>query len=66
MSSIDTPPVKPGLRERKKQQTRETIARMALHTLALAPDAPCLPQSLLDRHFLRKHGAAATYGQGVE
>jgi AcrR family transcriptional regulator len=30
MSSLDTPPTKPGLRERKKQQTRKTIAKAAL------------------------------------
>jgi len=41
----------------------EEIARMALHTLALSPGQPPIPQYLLDKHFLRKHGAGAYYGQ---
>ncbi len=38
----------------------EAVAEMALHTLALGPVAP--PQHLLDRHFTRKHGPDAYYG----
>ncbi len=42
----------------------EMCAQMALDTLALHPDAPALPQHLLDKHYLRKHGPGAYYGQG--
>jgi L-ribulose-5-phosphate 4-epimerase len=41
----------------------ESVARMALHTLALQPHAVGISQALLDRHYFRKHGAKATYGQ---
>lgn len=41
----------------------EYVARMATHTLALNPDAAPLPRALHDKHFLRKHGAKAYYGQ---
>ncbi|ORE94294.1 L-ribulose-5-phosphate 4-epimerase AraD [Acuticoccus yangtzensis] len=41
----------------------EEIARMAYLTLTLAPAAPAITDHLRDRHYLRKHGAAATYGQ---
>lgn len=42
----------------------EEVARMALHTLALAPERPPIANHLLDKHFMRKHGAGAYYGQG--
>jgi L-ribulose-5-phosphate 4-epimerase len=41
----------------------EETARMALQSLAIDPDAPELPRALLDKHFLRKHGPGAYYGQ---
>ncbi|WP_166238922.1 L-ribulose-5-phosphate 4-epimerase [Paenibacillus turpanensis] len=41
----------------------EEVAKMALHTFALNPAAEPMQQVLLDRHFLRKHGANAYYGQ---
>lgn len=42
----------------------EEVAMMAWHALALGGGrlAP-IPQALLDRHYLRKHGAGAYYGQ---
>ncbi len=41
----------------------ESIARMAYYTLGLAVDAEALPRALHDKHFLRKHGSKAYYGQ---
>ncbi len=41
----------------------EEIARMAWHTMTVNPDATPISQTLLDRHFLRKHGSSAYYGQ---
>jgi L-ribulose-5-phosphate 4-epimerase len=41
----------------------EIIAEMALKTLQLNPAAEAIPAALLDKHFLRKHGAGAYYGQ---
>lgn len=41
----------------------EEVARMALHTLTIAPGQPAIGQRLLDKHFLRKHGSDAYYGQ---
>ncbi len=41
----------------------EEVARMAYHTVTLAADAGAIDASLHDRHFLRKHGPDAYYGQ---
>ena len=42
----------------------EMCAKMALGTLRLDSAAPPLPSHLLDKHYLRKHGPGAYYGQG--
>ena len=41
----------------------EEVAKMAWHTLLLNGDVQPIPQVLFDRHYLRKHGDNATYGQ---
>jgi L-ribulose-5-phosphate 4-epimerase len=41
----------------------ELIAQLATHTLAIRPDLSPLEGPLLDRHFHRKHGPMAYYGQ---
>ena len=41
----------------------EEVAKMALGTLVAAPDAEVVPDELKDKHFLRKHGENAYYGQ---
>jgi L-ribulose-5-phosphate 4-epimerase len=41
----------------------EYCAEMALKSLQLNPELQPLPQHLLDKHFLRKHGPGAYYGQ---
>ena len=42
----------------------EIVAQMALQTLALGPQRAEIEPELLGRHFKRKHGPGATYGQG--
>lgn len=42
----------------------EELAFMAWHNLMLDPQIPPMQQELLDKHYLRKHGANAYYGQG--
>lgn len=41
----------------------EEVAFMNFHAMQLAPGVPPMQQELLDKHYLRKHGANAYYGQ---
>jgi L-ribulose-5-phosphate 4-epimerase len=43
----------------------EAIARMAYFTTTLNASCGGVSQALLDRHYFRKHGAKATYGQAT-
>jgi L-ribulose-5-phosphate 4-epimerase len=42
----------------------DKVAEMAYKTMTLNPQAPRVSQYLLDKHYFRKHGANAYYGQG--
>ena len=41
----------------------EELAFMAFHTEAITPGKEIMQQELLDKHYLRKHGKNAYYGQ---
>ena len=41
----------------------EEVAFMAYHAMTLNPRIGRMQQDLLDKHYLRKHGAHAYYGQ---
>ena len=41
----------------------EEVAFMAFHAMALTPGLPPMQQELLYKHYLRKHGPGAYYGQ---
>ena len=41
----------------------EEVAFMNFHAMMLKPDILPMQQELLDKHYLRKHGATAYYGQ---
>ena len=41
----------------------EEVAHMAYDTVTLNAAAEPIPSALLDKHFFRKHGPAAYYGQ---
>jgi L-ribulose-5-phosphate 4-epimerase len=52
-----------GLKAVENAFALEIVAEMALKALQLNPQSQPLQQALLDKHFLRKHGATAYYGQ---
>lgn len=41
----------------------EEIAKMALNTILISKEAQTLPNYIVDKHYLRKHGPDAYYGQ---
>ncbi len=41
----------------------ELVARLAMLSLQIDTNLPPMPQHLLDKHFFRKHGPGAYYGQ---
>ncbi len=41
----------------------EEVAAMALGTLTISHKQPPISQAILDKHYLRKHGKNAYYGQ---
>lgn len=44
----------------------EQVAKMAAVTEALRPGVPRIPQHIADKHYFRKHGKNAYYGQKKE
>lgn len=42
----------------------DEVAKMAYRAMVLTPGLPSISQTILDKHYLRKHGANAYYGQG--
>ena len=43
----------------------EEVAKMAARTELLNPQVQPAPQELQDKHYFRKHGAGAYYGQNL-
>lgn len=41
----------------------EEVAKMAARALEINPDAAPAPQTIMDKHYFRKHGTNAYYGQ---
>ena len=52
-----------GIKAVENALALEVVAEMALKALQLNPQTKPISQCLMDKHFLRKHGAGAYYGQ---
>jgi len=52
-----------GAKAVETAQALEIVADMAVKTLAINPTAHQVRSHLLDKHFFRKHGSGAYYGQ---
>jgi L-ribulose-5-phosphate 4-epimerase len=44
----------------------EELARMAQLTVSINPEITSIQNALMDKHYLRKHGKNAYYGQKAE
>lgn len=53
-----------GAKAVENAQALEIVAEMAWKAAQLNPGLKPVPSALLDKHFLRKHGTFAYYGQG--
>ena len=49
--------------EKREDNLVEEVAKMAAVALTINPDAAVVDQYLLDKHYRRKHGKNAYYGQ---
>lgn len=47
----------------KNSAVLEQLCLMALNTVALSPDQTSLPEYVISKHYDRKHGSSAYYGQ---
>ena len=47
----------------KNSLVLERVAQMALHTYQLSPNIDDLPKHIINKHYKRKHGPNAYYGQ---
>jgi L-ribulose-5-phosphate 4-epimerase len=52
-----------GAKAVENAHAMEIVAEMALKALQINPGAPAIPAHLLEKHYRRKHGATAYYGQ---
>ena len=55
-----------GMTEAEARTALEAVAAMAQLTLSLRPDALPLEDYVLDKHYQRKHGPSAYYGQDAQ